>query len=137
MKREREPNKGLLSPPGGKLNTDISEPPLKCAVREAFEECGLESQTSDWILIGIVTEKDYPGIGNIMMFLFEYKGVIDVLPDRSNEGSFYFMKYEDIMKADIPLTDKLYIWNFVYNRKKEVFHIYIDCSKEPFEFSEL
>ena len=133
IKRAKNPNKGLLSPPGGKINTDIAESPFSCAVREAHEECGLISNTKDWILRGIITERSYPNIGNIMLFAFEYKNSISKIPKDSVEGSFSFVSPKDICKLNIPETDKLYIWKFVLGSKKELFSIYIDCSKEPVE----
>ena len=133
IKRAKNPNKGLLSPPGGKINTDIAESPFSCAVREAHEECGLISNTKDWKLRGIVTEHDYPNIGNIMLFAFEYKYSIYKIPEDSPEGSFSFVNPKDIYKLDIPKADKLYIWKFVLGDNKELFSIHIDYSKEPVE----
>ena len=40
IERNREPNKGCFSPPGGKLQTDSGESPHGCAIREAKEETG-------------------------------------------------------------------------------------------------
>jgi 8-oxo-dGTP diphosphatase len=131
IKRAKNPNKGLLSPPGGKIITDIAETPFSCAVIEAYEECGLISNTKDWILRGIVTERSYPNIGNIMLFAFEYKNSISKIPEDSIEGSFSFVNPKNIYKLNIPETDKLYIWEFVLGSSKELFSIHIDCSKEP------
>ena len=69
MNRKKNPNKGLLSPPGGKLHTDEAESPSACAVREAMEECSMKSAEGDWSLTGIITEKNFPDAGNIMIFL--------------------------------------------------------------------
>jgi len=132
MERENEPNRGYLSPPGGKLHTNEAESPHKCAVREANEECGITSVTGDWSLIGTVTEKDYPGIGNLMIFLFRYRKKLNFLPSDSNEGRFLFVPPEKINTSKIPDTDKLYIWNFVLKEKKGIFCIDIDCTKIPF-----
>ena len=41
MERQHDPNRGLFSPPGGKLQTDTGESPHNCAIREANEETGL------------------------------------------------------------------------------------------------
>lgn len=132
LERVKEPNKGFLSPPGGKLDFDIAESPVACAVRECREECGFDSKTSDWKLIGIVTEKSYPNIGDIMIFCFEYLYKIDKLPDSSVEGKFRFVSPEGILKANIPDTDKLFIWNFVLKNKSNLFSIHINCQSDPF-----
>ena len=131
LERAREPNRGLLSPPGGKC--EPAESPFKCASREAFEECGIISKPSDWDLIGIVTEKNYPGIGDIMIFLMKYRHKLSNLPTECNEGTFHFLKQTEIMDANIPVTDKLFIWNFVLNSGSKTFSVFIDCNKTPFE----
>ena len=41
LERVKHPNKGLLSPAGGKLDVHLAESPVECAVREAQEEIGL------------------------------------------------------------------------------------------------
>ena len=122
----------MLSPPGGKLNTDSPESPYACAAREAYEECGIKSDTRDWKLKGIVTEKNYPGIGNIMVFLFEYLKSFDELPPDIAEGKFMFIHPDNLSESNIPETDKLYIWNFVLNNNDRIFSIYIDCDTHPF-----
>ena len=130
LKRAKEPNKGLLSPPGGKLET--AESPFGCASREAFEVCGLTSHPSDWKLLGIVTEKNYPGIGDIMVFLMGYKKKINYLPEDFNEGKFRFVSKDDIPNSAIPESDKLYIWKFVLDSMQFPFSIFIDCDENPF-----
>jgi len=132
LERVKEPNKGFLSPPGGKLDFDIAESPVACAVRECREECGFDSKTSDWKLIGIITEKSYPNIGDIMIFCFEYLNKINKLPDSSVEGKFRFVSPSGILNANIPDTDKLFIWNFVLKNKSSLFSIHIDCRTTPF-----
>ena len=129
LERANNPNKGLLSPPGGKLKIDIAESPVACAVREANEECGIISTPQDWKLRGIISELEYPNIGNIMIFAFEYKKVFEQLPDDISEGRFYFIHPEKFKNSNIPDTDKLYLWKFVLSPKKEVFSLYFDCSE--------
>jgi ADP-ribose pyrophosphatase YjhB (NUDIX family) len=127
IERVNHPNKGYLSPPGGKLKIENAESPVACAVREAYEECKIKSFTVDWKLIGIVTEKSYPDIGDIMIFCFEYINKVDLLPEKSNEGKFCFLAPVQIEKANIPESDKLYIWKFVLD-STSLFSIHIDCS---------
>lgn len=131
MERLKEPNKGLMSPPGGKLDTEAAESPAACAVREAFEECMLRSKQSDWDLAGIITEKNYPSIGNIMIFLMKYKNLMDELPPECNEGAFHFINYEDLANYKIPLTDKFFIWENIIKKNKETFILTLDCSQYP------
>lgn len=126
IKRSKEPNKGLLSPPGGKLNLQEGESIFNCAVREANEECGIKSNTKDWKLLGIVTEKNYPNIGNITIFCLRYKKLVNTLPNEMNEGNFEFVHPKNLFKYKLPKTDKLYIWKFVLRNKW--FSIRIDCT---------
>lgn len=135
LERAKQPNKGFLSPPGGKLKTESAESPFECAVREADEECGIASTPHDWKILGIVTEKDYPNIGNIMMFLLEYSKPFDNLPEDFREGKFHFIPADNIMKSNIPESDKLYIWNFVLGCNDTFFSISIDCTHSPFRCS--
>jgi len=70
-----------------------------------------------------------------MMFLLEYNKPVDKLPADFPEGSFEFVKETEIMKALIPESDKLYIWNFVLGNNDTFFSISIDCDKSPFRCS--
>ena len=47
MERAQEPNLGLWSPPGGKLESATGESPHECAQREALEELGLFAPLSE------------------------------------------------------------------------------------------
>jgi 8-oxo-dGTP diphosphatase len=133
LERSNEPNKGLLSPPGGKLHLNNAESPYACAIREAKEECNIDSTASDWKLLGIITEKNYPNIGNIMLFLFEYKIVLNEKPKDFNEGKYIYIPKELILNSNIPESDKLYIWNFVLKNNNRFFSIHLDCDENPYK----
>lgn len=131
MERLKEPNKGLMSPPGGKLKTDEPETPAECASREAHEECRIISQPDDWRLAGIISEKNFPGIGNIMLFLMEYKFTLDILPEKCNEGEFFFIHPDKFYDHEIPVTDRLFLWEKILNRNDELIMMKLDCSNYP------
>ena len=57
IKRNKAPNQGLWSPPGGKLQMDLGESPVECAKREAKEETGLELADNDLNIFGYVSKK--------------------------------------------------------------------------------
>src|ERR1043165_2471766 len=80
MERLREPNKGLWSPCGGKLMTDLGESPYTCACREAAEELGLVLRARDLHLLGIVSEFGYEGQAHWLMFLFESNVRLNSIP---------------------------------------------------------
>jgi len=133
LERIKNPNKGLLSPPGGKLDVHLAESPIECAVREAHEECGLESKKEDWKLMGVLTEKSFPNIGDIMVFLFEYRKPVNQIPPECNEGKFFFVPENEIMLSNIPETDKKYIWESILQNKNvnETFFLDMDCTNYP------
>jgi 8-oxo-dGTP diphosphatase len=131
MERLKDPNKGLMSPPGGKLKTDEPETPAECASREALEECRMISQPDDWRLAGIISEKNFPGIGNIMLFLMEYKFTLDILPEKCNEGEFFFIHPDNFYDHEIPVTDRLFLWEKILNRTDELIMMKLDCSNYP------
>lgn len=128
IERKNEPNKGLLSPPGGKLNQESVETPASCAVREAKEECNLDTSHPDWKLKGIIAEKNYPVIGNLLIFCYLYEKTTDILPSEMEEGSFRFVHPSKLFNCKLPETDKLYIWKFVLDNKVKFFSLHIDCT---------
>lgn len=131
MKRNRNPNKDLFSPPGGKLDILNAESPSECAVREAFEECSIKSNAEDWKLCGILTEKNYPDAGHIMIFIMSYNKSLNELPPDCNEGSFIFIHPDKFNEFSMPETDKRFLWKNVINYNGEVFLINLDCSNYP------
>ena len=131
MERLKNPNKGLISPPGGKIETLQAESPVFCAVREAKEECDLDSDENDWRLKGIVTEREYPHIGNVMIFLMEYKHRIRDLPANFSEGNFIFIHPDNFDKHNIPETDKKFIWSRFIKKRNDPFFISLDCTDFP------
>lgn len=61
MRRAQEPNRGLWSPCGGKLDMTTGESPFACACREAGEEIGLSLRPEDLHLAGLISEHGYQG----------------------------------------------------------------------------
>ena len=118
IKRNKAPNQGLWSPPGGKLQMDLGESPVECAKREAMEETGLELADNDLHIFGYVSEKDYEGLGHWLMFLFDCRKPISNLPKNFEEGSFAFFERSEIESLHIPSSDHDLIWPF-YDRRKE------------------
>src|SRR6185295_13221187 len=80
LERAKEPNRGLWSPPGGKLHTDSGESPHACACREAEEEIGAVIQPQDLHLTGIISEHGYLGQAHWLMFLFELLPRLQLTP---------------------------------------------------------
>ncbi len=127
MQRKRQPNQGLWSPPGGKLNQKQGESPHACAAREAGEELGIAAKPEDFMLTGIVSEKAYEGEQHWMMFLFKYKGYLLNLPPAHEEGHFDFFSFSQIENLNIPDTDRNFIWPLFRKHSKGFFAVECDC----------
>jgi 8-oxo-dGTP diphosphatase len=110
LERTREPNQGLWSPCGGKLDTASGESPYASACREAREEIGLNLLPSDLHLTGIVSEHGYQGQAHWLMFLFEIKPKLLTLPPPHPEGIFHFFPQQILQTLPLPATDREQIW---------------------------
>jgi 8-oxo-dGTP diphosphatase len=110
LERHQEPNLGLWSPCGGKLDTQTGESPYACAGREAFEEMGLKIGCADLHLAGLVSEHGYLGQAHWLMFLFEIEKKINQLPPPHREGRFAFFTMAQLPSLPLPQTDREMIW---------------------------
>tara|TARA_B110000467_G_C18336050_1_gene497875 strand:+ start:2052 stop:2594 length:543 start_codon:yes stop_codon:yes gene_type:complete len=120
IQREKAPNKGLWSPIGGKLEMDSGESPHECAVRETFEEVGLQIDSSQLHLFCMIAEKAYEGSNHWLMFLFDCHTPIAKLPDTIDEGQFSFFSREAIETLPIPETDREGLWA-IYDKHRHGF----------------
>lgn len=113
IERRKEPNKNLCSPIGGKLEMSLGESPFECAIRETYEEIGLQISEADLHLFSMISEKSYEGGSHWLMFLFDCKKRIDNLPEKISEGAFRLVDEADIFsgKIRIPDTDRLLLWD--------------------------
>jgi 8-oxo-dGTP diphosphatase len=130
LRREREPNRGLWSPPGGKLQTSSGESPYACACREAAEEIELSLQPTDLHLVGIVSEHGYEGQAHWLMFLFEVKPRLRALPPPHPEGVFAFFPRERIASLPIPKTDAEQIWPLFWKHRAGFFAAHCRCQTD-------
>ena len=120
IKRNKSPNKGLWSPPGGKLEMESGESPFECAKREAHEEMKLNLDDHDLHLFGYVSEKNYEGGNHWLMFLFEILPNLTTIPDEINEGQFKFFARNEIDTLGIPPSDHKLVWPF-FDKRTEGF----------------
>ncbi|HSH95354.1 MAG TPA: NUDIX domain-containing protein [Roseimicrobium sp.] len=127
LERAQEPNRGLWSPPGGKLQTDLGESPFMCACREAEEETGLILSPSDLHLTGMVSEHGYQGQSHWLMFLFEIKPRIGAVPPPIREGRFAFFPKEALEKLPLPVTDRDSIWPWFWQHRGGFFAAHCHC----------
>ena len=117
LERAQEPNRGLWSPCGGKLDLASGESPYACACREAREELGLSLQPSALHLTGIVSEHGYAGQAHWLMFLFEVKPKLKTLPPQHREGRFAFFRPEALAHLPLPKTDVDQIWPLFWKHR--------------------
>jgi 8-oxo-dGTP diphosphatase len=127
MHRLQEPNKGLWSPCGGKLDTNSGESPFSCACREAREEIGLKLSPNDLHLTGIVSEHGYEGHANWLMFLFEVTPRLKRLPPAHREGHFQFHRKDALSMLPLPQTDAEKIWPLFWAHRGGFFAAHCDC----------
>jgi 8-oxo-dGTP diphosphatase len=117
LRRALEPNRGLWSPCGGKLETGRGESPHQCAIREAEEELGIVIGNGDLHLTGMITETGYAGQAHWLMFLFEVTKKIEKAPQAHREGSFRFFARAEIAALDLPRTDAEQIWPLFWKHR--------------------
>jgi 8-oxo-dGTP diphosphatase len=127
LERVREPNRGLWSPPGGKLRVDIGESPYTCACREAFEELGWKLEPSDLHLTGLVSEHGYQGQSHWLMFLFEVKRPLTFLPPVHREGRFQFFPRSAVATLKLPQSDAESLWPWFWQHRGGFFAAHCHC----------
>lgn len=127
LERAQEPNRGLWSPPGGKLHTDDGESPYACACREAREEMALEIQPRDLHLTGVVSEHGFQGNSHWLMFLLEVKPRLMALPAKHREGRFEFFPRTALDQLPLPETDRQSIWPWFWQHRGGFFAAHCHC----------
>jgi 8-oxo-dGTP diphosphatase len=129
MERTREPNQGMWSPCGGKLDTASGESPYACACREAREEIGLVIGPADLHLTGLVSEFGYMGQAHWLMFLFEVKECLREIPPPHAEGRFAFFRRDELESLGMPATDLEKIWPLFWEHRGGFFAAH--CRTSP------
>ena len=127
LRRAQEPNRGLWSPCGGKLKTDLGESPYACACREAQEELGIRLLPTQLHLTGLVSEHGYESRTHWLMFLFEIQPRINELPPEHPEGVFGFHNRADLDHLEIPATDREKIWPLFWEHRCGFFAAHCHC----------
>ncbi|HMN95242.1 MAG TPA: NUDIX domain-containing protein [Phycisphaerales bacterium] len=138
LHRLREPNAGMYSPIGGKLETGEGEGPHQCAVREIREEAGIALRDDELRLLGIVSERGYPaaaGRTHWLIFLFEVVRPIghdEIARYDFDEGRMEWVPVDEVAALAIPETDRAVMWPNVRRHRGGFFMAHIDCSVDPF-----
>ncbi|HVZ93202.1 MAG TPA: NUDIX domain-containing protein [Phycisphaerales bacterium] len=130
IRRAKDPNRGLCSPIGGKLDTTIGESPIRCAQREIEEEAGITLPLDRLRLVGIVSEHGYDNTTNWLMFWYRVTGPVVVPEHTINEGELIWRSWDDFKSLALPETDEKVIWPLVRAHENEgsLFSVHIDCT---------
>jgi 8-oxo-dGTP diphosphatase len=129
LKRKKEPNKGKYTPVGGKL--DPFETPYKAAIRETFEETGIEVTNMKYC--GLMVETS-PIKYNWICFV--YLSEIDYqTPPECNEGKLDWIPITNLSEIPTPATDK-YIYHYVADSKNFMFNVDYDHNLNIIEINE-
>lgn len=127
LERAQEPNRGLWSPPGGKLKTELGESPHACAAREFGEELGVHLAPSEFHLTGLISETGYAGEAHWLMFLFEARTRLRVTPPPHREGRFAFWSRTQLSGLALPTTDRDQIWPLFWQHRGGFFAAHCTC----------
>lgn len=128
IRRAKEPNRGLCSPIGGKLETSIGESPAQCAQREIREEAGIEVPIERLRLVGMVSEKGYLGQGHWLMFIYRALDPVQVRLQTIREGALCWHTPEEIESLPLPETDRRVLWPLIRKHERGFFSVHIDCT---------
>lgn len=137
LHRRKEPNEGMYSPIGGKLDLASGEGPHGCALREINEETGITLDDDDIRMVGIVSEKAYEGRNHWLIFLFEVARPIrhaEITEMDFDEGVLEWIPAEEVSRCDIPQTDREIMWPLVRQHRGGFFMVHIDCSVQPMQW---
>ncbi|MHC4909279.1 MAG: NUDIX hydrolase [Planctomycetota bacterium] len=132
LHRTKDPNCGMYSPIGGKLEVTWGESPHQCAVREIAEEAGITVATEDLHLTGIVAETAYEGRTHWLIFVFEVMRPIregEIVEMTIDEGTLEWVAPADVPAKPIPLTDREIMWPLFRDHRGGFFVVHIDCTE--------
>lgn len=130
IRRAKDPNKGLYSPIGGKLDTAAGESPAMCARREIEEEAGIDVPIERLHLGGIISEHGYQGETNWLMFWYRVLGPVNVRPHSIREGDLEWHAPESLHTLALPDSDRRIIWPLVQKHDGAppgFFAVHVEC----------
>ena len=135
LHRSKQPNKGMYSPIGGKLEVAEGESPHDCACREIREEAGVEFSKDEIRMLGTISETAYEGETHWLIFLFEVTRPVrvdEVTRLEFDEGTLEWVDPDQVLERAIPETDRQVMWPNVRRHRGGFFVAHIDCRRDPF-----
>jgi len=127
LHRAKDPNKGMYSPIGGKLDTASGESPTRCAQREIHEEAGVLIPMERLALAAMISEHGYENQTNWLLFYFRVRGPVDFPAFDMNEGRLEWHPPEALDRLQVPETDRKIIWPLVKKHEGGFFAVHIEC----------
>lgn len=128
IKRAKEPNLGLYSPVGGKLETAIGESPAMAASREIHEEAGIVVPVDRLRMVGMVSERGYLGAAHWLMFVYRAIDPVEVVERTIREGTLGWHEPGSLESLPLPETDRRVIWPLILAHETGSFSAHIDCT---------
>jgi 8-oxo-dGTP diphosphatase len=135
LRRLKEPNKGLCSPIGGKLDMVSGESPAQCAVREIKEEAGIDVPIDRLHLMALISERAFEGKGHWLLFFYRVLGPVEVPPQDIREGRLEWFHPHELDALPLPDTDRRIIWPLIREHdprrpgdRPGFFTVHIDCT---------
>jgi len=116
LMREKEPNRGLWSPVGGKFEHDLRETVHESAAREMREELLLERVPGPLRLRGLACERGVTDEGkpaDWMLFIFSTTLDPALVPARGPEGELRWFARAELGRLDRPQTDIDIFWPLI------------------------
>jgi ADP-ribose pyrophosphatase YjhB (NUDIX family) len=104
MERSKEPNLGLWTAPGGKI--EPYESPYECACRELSEETGLYAYQLRFR--GLITEVSPLPDWQWMLFIYAATDFAGELAADEREGHFQWWPLEQVARLPIPQADAVF-----------------------------
>jgi 8-oxo-dGTP diphosphatase len=138
LHRMKDPNKGMYSPIGGKLEVAEGEGPHDCAIREIEEEAGVTLSNDEVRMTGIVSETAYQGETHWLIFLFEVMRPIrhdEIASMTFDEGTLEWIEPDRVHDLDIPETDREIMWPLAKDHRGGFFVAHIDCRGGKLEWT--
>lgn len=119
LRRLKEPNFGLCSPIGGKLDMATGESPAACAQREIHEEAGIEVPLDRLHLLGMISETAYENKTHWLIFYYRVLGPVRVEAKQMREGELAWFTPEELDGLPLPDTDRHILWPLVREHEAE------------------
>ncbi len=135
LHRRKDPNAGLYSPIGGKLEMDRGESPAACALREIWEEAELELDYCDIHLTGLVSETAFLGQTHWLIFIYEVMHPVTVTRTEFDEGTLEWHDFDTVEHhLTIPETDRRIIYPLFRQYRGRFFHVHIECENNQYHW---